>query len=121
MTLIIGFFFTLFSAVLSATIGYSISFTGFFEMITGAPSSASRSDLNDLNVLPAYIQPGYPVANMYGALYGTQPMGQALWFLSDLKLGIYVKLAPRVTFSVQIVGMSHAIHSALQRFILGMV
>ncbi|KAH9939462.1 OPT oligopeptide transporter [Amylocystis lapponica] len=84
--LIIGFIFCALSATLSATIGFGIGTTGFFEMITG------------------YMRPGYPVANMYGALYGGQPMSQGVAFLQDLKLGQYVKLAPRVTFCMQMMG-----------------
>ncbi|KAH9919812.1 OPT oligopeptide transporter protein-domain-containing protein [Fomitopsis serialis] len=51
-----------------------------------------------------YMVPGNPVANMYGALYGGQPISQGIGFLQDLKLGQYVKLAPRVTFCMQITG-----------------
>lgn len=52
----------------------------------------------------AYILPGDPVANMYGALYGQHPMIQGIALLQDLKLGQYVKLAPRVTFFMQVTG-----------------
>lgn len=48
--------------------------------------------------------PGRPVANMYGALYGEHPTQQGIAFLQDLKLGQYVKLAPRVTFCYQMAG-----------------
>lgn len=41
---------------------------------------------------------------MYGALYGQHPMIQGIALLQDLKLGQYVKLAPRVTFSMQLLG-----------------
>ena len=41
---------------------------------------------------------------MYGALYGQHPMIQGIALLQDLKLGQYVKLAPRVTFLMQILG-----------------
>ena len=87
--LIIGFIFCLLYATLNATIGFSqfnTSGNGFFQMIT------------------AYLQPGLPVANMYGAMYGAHPMQQGIAFLSDLKLGQYCKLAPRVTFCMQMAG-----------------
>ena len=48
--------------------------------------------------------PGRPVANMYGAMYGAHPLQQGIAFLQDLKLGQYCKLAPRITFSMQILG-----------------
>ncbi|TFY65225.1 hypothetical protein EVJ58_g2107 [Rhodofomes roseus] len=84
--LIIGFCLCALYATLAATIGFSSNAAGFFEMIT------------------AYMVPGNPVANMYGALYGGQPISQGIGFLQDLKLGQYVKLAPRVTFCMQITG-----------------
>lgn len=45
---------------------------------------------------------------MYGALYGQHPMIQGIALLQDLKLGQYVKLAPRVTFLMQIMGKCFA-------------
>ncbi|KAH8099561.1 OPT oligopeptide transporter [Cristinia sonorae] len=86
---LISFIFCALYGTLAATIGFyefSSSGTGFFQMIT------------------AYILPGQPVANMYGALYGQHPMIQGIALLQDLKLGQYVKLAPRVTFMMQIAG-----------------
>ncbi|PSR83036.1 hypothetical protein PHLCEN_2v5840 [Hermanssonia centrifuga] len=87
--LIISFFFCVLYGLMAATIGFTqftTSGTSFFQMITG------------------YIVPGRPVANMYGALYGQHPMTMAIALLQDLKLGQYVKLAPRVTFLMQILG-----------------
>jgi len=87
--LFIGFIFCALYATLCATIGFqefTTSGNGFFQMIT------------------AYMVPGRPVANMYGALYGQHPMQQGILFLQDLKLGQYVKLAPRVTFCFQMAG-----------------
>ncbi|EMD32181.1 hypothetical protein CERSUDRAFT_126869 [Gelatoporia subvermispora B] len=87
--IIISFIFCALYGTLAAVIGFyefTSSGTGFFQMIT------------------AYILPGQPVANMYGALYGQHPMIQGIAFLQDLKLGQYVKLAPRVTFCMQMAG-----------------
>ncbi|KAI0364037.1 OPT oligopeptide transporter [Pilatotrama ljubarskyi] len=87
--LLISLVLSMLFATLAATIGFkefSSSANGFYQMIT------------------AYMVPGQPVANMYGALYGQHPQGQCILMLSDLKLGHYVKLAPRVTFSMQIIG-----------------
>jgi OPT oligopeptide transporter protein len=42
--------------------------------------------------------PGDPVANMYAALYGSQPTIQGMALLQDLKLGQYIKIPPRVPF-----------------------
>jgi len=85
----ISFIFCTLYGMLAATIGFyefNSSGVGFYQMIT------------------AYILPGEPVANMYGALYGQHPMIQGIALLQDLKLGQYVKLAPRVTFLMQMAG-----------------
>ncbi|PCH35361.1 OPT oligopeptide transporter [Wolfiporia cocos MD-104 SS10] len=87
--LFIGFILCALYSTLAATIGFTefnTSGNGFFQMIT------------------AYMVPGRPVANMYGAMYGAHPMQQGILFLQDLKLGQYCKLAPRVTFCMQMVG-----------------
>ncbi|KZT66154.1 OPT superfamily oligopeptide transporter [Daedalea quercina L-15889] len=87
--LVIGFVFCALYSTLAALIGFtdfSTSGNGFFEMIT------------------AYMVPGRPVANMYGAMYGAHPLQQGIAFLQDLKLGQYCKLAPRVTFCMQMAG-----------------
>ncbi|KAJ7206407.1 OPT oligopeptide transporter [Mycena pura] len=55
-------------------------------------------------VIVSYMAPGDPVANMYGALYGGQPTVQGINLLSDLKLGQYLKIPPKVNFLVQIMG-----------------
>jgi len=87
--LFIGFIFCALYSTLAATIGFTefnTSGNGFFQMIT------------------AYMVPGRPVANMYGAMYGAHPLQQGIAFLQDLKLGQYCKLAPRVTFCMQMAG-----------------
>ncbi|KAH9833277.1 OPT oligopeptide transporter [Rhodofomes roseus] len=87
--LFIGFVFCALYSTLAATIGFTefnTSGNGFFQMIT------------------AYMVPGRPVANMYGAMYGAHPLQQGILFLQDLKLGQYCKLAPRVTFCMQMAG-----------------
>ncbi|KAI0748321.1 OPT oligopeptide transporter [Daedaleopsis nitida] len=87
--LIISLIMSMLFATLSATIGFrefNTSANGFYQMIT------------------AYLVPGNPIANLYGALYGQHPQGQCIAMLGDLKLGQYVKLPPRVTFWMQIGG-----------------
>ncbi|KAF2399029.1 OPT superfamily oligopeptide transporter [Trichodelitschia bisporula] len=66
----------------------------------------------NLNVQPliqmigAFMLPGRPLANMYFATFGYNSLYQAKNLLKDLKLGQYAHLAPRCTFSVQVVGTS---------------
>ncbi|KAI0732700.1 OPT oligopeptide transporter [Fomitopsis betulina] len=87
--LFIGFIFCALYSTLAATIGFSeftTSGNGFFQMVT------------------AYMVPGRPIANIYGAMYGAHPLQQGIAFLQDLKLGQYCKLPPRVTFCMQMLG-----------------
>lgn len=47
--------------------------------------------------------PGKPVANMVFTTYGYISMTQGIKFSSDLKLGHYMKVPPKILFSVQLV------------------
>ncbi|UKZ73797.1 hypothetical protein TrVFT333_001449 [Trichoderma virens FT-333] len=47
--------------------------------------------------------PGRPIANMVFVTYGYISSAQGIKFASDLKLGHYMKIPPRIMFSVQIV------------------
>ncbi|KIY66394.1 OPT superfamily oligopeptide transporter [Cylindrobasidium torrendii FP15055 ss-10] len=87
--LVLSLFFTTVYSTTSALLGFKEfggQLDGFYQMIT------------------SYMAPGDPVANMYGALYGSQPTVQGIKLLADLKLGQYCKIPPRVNFLVQILG-----------------
>ncbi|KAK0547256.1 hypothetical protein OC846_003273 [Tilletia horrida] len=49
-----------------------------------------------------YVLPGHPVAMMIFKTFGYISMGQALGFVSDLKLGHYMKVPPRDMFLAQV-------------------
>ncbi|XP_027185504.1 oligopeptide transporter 3-like [Coffea eugenioides] len=51
-----------------------------------------------------YILPGKPIANLLFKIYGRTSVIHALSFLSDLKLGHYMKIPPRCMFTAQLVG-----------------
>jgi len=51
-----------------------------------------------------YILPGYPIANVTFKTYGYICMAQAITFVSDLKLGHYMKIPPRAMFIAQTYG-----------------
>ncbi len=57
-----------------------------------------------VQMIGSYIHPGNPMANMYFTLYGYNSVGQGFHMMNDLKLGIYVKLAPRSVFAAQVLG-----------------
>ncbi|RAH73947.1 small oligopeptide transporter, OPT family [Aspergillus aculeatinus CBS 121060] len=68
---------------------------------------ASTNIALGLNVLTefivGYIQPGKPMAMMLFKTYGYMSMYQGLYFNQDMKLGHYMKIPPRVSFSGQMV------------------
>lgn len=51
-----------------------------------------------------YIYPGRPLANVAFKTYGYISMSQALGFLSDFKIGHYMKIPPKSMFIAQLVG-----------------
>ncbi|KAE9400851.1 OPT oligopeptide transporter [Gymnopus androsaceus JB14] len=87
--LILSLVFTTAYCTTSAILGFSEFSTqldGFYSMIG------------------SYMAPGDPIANMYAALYGSQPTVQGITLLGDLKLGQYLKIPPKVNFLVQVLG-----------------
>jgi hypothetical protein len=54
-----------------------------------------------IQMIGAYVLPGRPLANLYFATFGFNSLYQAKNMLKDLKLGQYVHLAPRCTFTMQ--------------------
>ncbi|XXG76130.1 hypothetical protein AAC387_Pa08g0551 [Persea americana] len=70
--------------------------------------SATTNQMPGLNIVTEYMMgymyPGRPVANMCFKVYGYISMVQALSFLSDFKLGHYMKIPPRSMFMAQVVG-----------------
>jgi OPT family small oligopeptide transporter len=55
-------------------------------------------------IIIGYIIPGNPAANMAFKTYGYISMSQGITFLTDLKLGHYMKIPPRHMFIAQIIG-----------------
>uniref|UniRef100_A0A7N0U9N2 Oligopeptide transporter 6 n=1 Tax=Kalanchoe fedtschenkoi TaxID=63787 RepID=A0A7N0U9N2_KALFE len=82
----IAFFFTLPIGIINATTNQAPGLNIITEYIIG------------------YMYPGRPVANMCFKVYGYISMTQALTFLSDFKLGHYMKIPPRSMFMAQIIG-----------------
>jgi OPT oligopeptide transporter protein len=65
-----------------------------------------------IQMIGGYLNPGRPVANMYFVLFGYNSVYQGQLLLRDLKFGQYAHLAPRCTFTMQMVSfqiilMSH--------------
>ncbi|KAI5420171.1 Oligopeptide transporter 3 [Lathyrus oleraceus] len=51
-----------------------------------------------------YVLPGTPIANLLFKIYGRITTAHALSFLSDIKLGHYMKIPPRCMYIAQLVG-----------------
>ncbi|KAM7263258.1 hypothetical protein ACFE04_000941 [Oxalis oulophora] len=69
--------------------------------------TATTNQTPGLNIITEYIMgvilPGQPIANVCFKTYGYMSMAQAVSFLSDFKLGHYMKIPPRSMFLVQVV------------------
>ncbi|KAH9756081.1 Oligopeptide transporter 4 [Citrus sinensis] len=70
--------------------------------------TATTNQTPGLNIITEYIMgvilPGEPIANVCFKTYGYMSMAQAISFLSDFKLGHYMKIPPRSMFLVQFIG-----------------
>ncbi|KAI6701576.1 hypothetical protein NL676_015900 [Syzygium grande] len=99
-----------------ATIASTLTHVAFFygsalAFIFTLPISIITATTNQtpgLNIITEYIMgfilPGRPIANVCFKTYGYISMAQAISFLSDFKLGHYMKLPPRSMFLVQFIG-----------------
>ncbi|WOK95240.1 hypothetical protein Cni_G03947 [Canna indica] len=81
-----AFFFTLPIGIISATTNQQPGLNIITEMVIG------------------YMLPGKPLANVAFKTYGYISMSQALGFLSDFKLGQFMKIPPRSMFAAQLAG-----------------
>ncbi|KAK3427457.1 hypothetical protein EUGRSUZ_F03679, partial [Eucalyptus grandis] len=79
----------------------------FFTLPIGI-ITATTNMMPGLNVITelviGYLYPGKPLANVAFKTYGYISMTQALSFLSDFKLGHYMKIPPKSMFVAQLVG-----------------
>ncbi|XP_028752887.1 oligopeptide transporter 1-like [Neltuma alba] len=82
----IAFVFTLPIGVVQATTNIQVGLNVITELIIG------------------FIYPGRPLANVAFKTYGYISMAQALSFVSDFKLGHYMKIPPKSMFIVQLAG-----------------
>ncbi|KAL6009602.1 Oligopeptide transporter 3 [Asimina triloba] len=70
-----------------------------------------------------YILPGRPIANLLFKIYGRISTVHALSFLSDLKLGHYMKIPPRCMYTAQLVGtvIAGVVNLAVAWWMLGSI
>lgn len=62
-----------------------------------------------------YIWPGKPIANTLVKIFGYMAMSKGLLFVSDLKMGVYMKVPPRAMFRFQVIGSFVSNFTALGR------
>ncbi|CAF0985078.1 unnamed protein product [Rotaria sordida] len=67
--------------------------------------------------------PGDPIANLTFKTFASITQNQALFFLSDLKLGHYMKIPPRIMFTTQIVAtiVTGVVHFLTTLYLMNMV
>lgn len=89
----------------AAVVGILISFT------LSIPLSMLQAMTNQqvptqvmMELIAGYMLPGKPIANVLFKTIGFITANQAISFAGDLKLGHYMKVPPRLMFSVQVVG-----------------
>ncbi|KAK1581515.1 hypothetical protein Q3G72_006730 [Acer saccharum] len=110
-----AFVYGLSFATLTATISHVALFDGsdIWKMWKKTRSAAkdkyaTTNQQPGLNVITeliiGYMYPGKPLANVAFKTYGYISMTQALSFLSDFKLGHYMKIPPKSMFIAQLVG-----------------
>ncbi|CAD6262472.1 unnamed protein product [Miscanthus lutarioriparius] len=80
----------------------------FFFTLPISIITATTNMTPGLNVITEYcmglILPGKPIANVCFKVYGYMSMNQSVSFLTDFKLGHYMKIPPRSMFLVQLIG-----------------
>ena len=82
----------------------------FLSATLSVPLSMIQAITNDRiptqkvqQLIAGYMLPGRPIANMLFKTIGLITCSQATIFAGDLKLGHYMKVPPRMMFSVQVV------------------
>ncbi|CAG7944146.1 unnamed protein product [Penicillium nalgiovense] len=92
----------------------------------GIIKAATNIDIG-LNVITefiiGYMQPGKPMAMMLFKTYGYISMYQGMYFTQDLKIGHYMKIPPRLTFTAQMVACfwSSLVQIATMNWALGAI
>lgn len=99
----------------------------FFFTLPVSIISATTNTTPGLNIITEYlfglIMPGKPIANVCFKCYGYMSMAQGVSFLSDFKLGHYMKIPPRSMFLVQFIGtiIAGSINVAVAWWLLGSI
>lgn len=111
MTLLVALFLCIFLKKEVQMPFWGLLFAAALAFIFSLPISIITATTNQtpgLNIITEYVMgiiyPGRPIANVCFKTYGYMSMAQAISFLSDFKLGHYMKIPPRSMFLVQFIG-----------------
>ena len=89
----------------AAVIAILLSFSLAIPLFMFAATSSQTIPMNVISELIAgYMLPWRPIANMIFKTVGYITTYQAISFAGDLKLGHYMKIPPRIMFTIQIFG-----------------
>ncbi|KAI6425854.1 hypothetical protein MCOR21_007021 [Pyricularia oryzae] len=86
LAIVIAYLYVVFFGALSGLLGFHVPIGSAIQLLGG------------------WLNPGKPLSLMFFSLFAFTTSGQALYLVSHLKLGQYGKLAPRCTFTFQILG-----------------
>ncbi|TPX37132.1 hypothetical protein SmJEL517_g01015 [Synchytrium microbalum] len=101
----------------------SIGLAGIFVLPVGIIQAISNQSIG-INVVTemiiGFISPGQPIANILFKTYGYMTLSQALNLVSDLKLGVYMKIPPRAMFIGQFYGttIGAVVNYGVMKFLL---
>jgi OPT family oligopeptide transporter len=89
----------------AAVIGILLSFSLAIPLSMFMAISSQKMPMNVIyELIAGYMLPGHPIANMIFKTVAYITTYQAIDFAGDLKLGHYMKIPPRLMFTIQIVG-----------------
>ena len=88
-----------------AVIGLILSFSMAIPLSIFAATSSQTIPMNVIyELIAGYMLPGRPIANMIFKTVAYITTDQAIGFAEELKLGHYMKIPPRLMFTIQIIG-----------------
>lgn len=111
LAMLISLLFALPVSVITATtnqVSFFFSLRNFFlyrsSKLINTDNNLQQVGLNVITeLIIGYMYPGRPLANITFKTYGTMSLSQSIMFLSDFKLGHYMKIPPKSMFFVQVI------------------
>ncbi|KAI8608535.1 peptide transporter MTD1 [Chytriomyces sp. MP71] len=101
------------------TVGIAVAFIPVSGLLSGI-TGFSPPFKTFIQLLGGFLVPGRPIANMYFTTLGANTIAEALAMTIDLKIGQYMKVAPRAVFVAQMFGgfVGALIHYVINQIVL---